>query len=57
MGVLEAAIEETLAGLSDAEWDALVCRVRGPRTKDYPAKRKPKPAKLLRREAVNRVGN
>lgn len=45
MGLLEAVVESSLAQLPDAEWDALVLRVRGPR-RDYPAKRarKPKPA-------------
>lgn len=40
MGILEAALEDTLAQLDDAEWDALVVRVRGPRVRDYPAARK-----------------
>lgn len=37
MGILEAALEDTLAQLDEAEWDALVIRVRGPRVRDYPA--------------------
>lgn len=38
MTKLEAVIEDALAKLSPAEWDALEARVRGPRRRDYPAK-------------------
>lgn len=38
MTALEAAIEDALAKLPDAEWAALEARVRGPRHHDYPAK-------------------
>jgi hypothetical protein len=40
MGVLEAVLEDALAKLPAAEWDALVVRVRGPSARDYPAKRR-----------------
>lgn len=42
MGLLEAVFEDSLSRLPDAEWDALVLRVRGPH-RDYPAKRTRKP--------------
>lgn len=53
MGVLEAALEDTLAKLPDGEWDALVIRVRGPRSRDYPAKRSRKAKRPNLSEVTN----
>jgi hypothetical protein len=46
MGILEAALEEGLSRLSDAEWAALTARVRPPKSLRYPAKRDSKRGKL-----------